>query len=255
MSRVLAIARNTLRELARERVVLVLALFGLALVLGSQALSPLALGEGRKVVIDFGLAASMLLATLLAVFLGSSLLHKELERRTIYAVLSKPIRREEFLLGKFVGLWVTTGLLLAGMTLILLAVVTLSYRETPWSILGAAALSLVELGIVTALVILFSAFTTPLLASLFSCGLFLAGHLSRDLRALGAQSDQALVRDTSAALYRVLPDLQGFDLGIQAVHGLPIAASDVWLPLVYGAGYTGLLLLGAVAIFERRDFR
>jgi len=116
MRRALAITRNTVREVLRERVVLVLGLFGLALAVGAQGLSPLALGEGRRIVIDFGLAGASLLATLLAIFLGSTLLHKELDRRTIYAVMAKPIRREEFLLGKFLGLWATTGLLLAGMT-------------------------------------------------------------------------------------------------------------------------------------------
>src|SRR5216117_568272 len=93
MSRVLAVARNTIREVLRERIVLVLAIFGAALVVASQVLSPLALGEGKKVVTDFGLAGSSLLATLLAVFLGSNLLHKELDRQTIYAVMAKPIRR------------------------------------------------------------------------------------------------------------------------------------------------------------------
>ena len=255
MSRVLAIARNTLRELARERVVLVLALFGLALVLGSQALSPLALGEGRKVVIDFGLAASMLLATLLAVFLGSSLLHKELERRTIYAVLSKPIRREEFLLGKFVGLWVTTGLLLAGMTLILLAVVTLSYRETPWSILGAAALSLVELGIVTALVILFSAFTTPALTALFTAGGVVAGHFAEDLRYFASQGAPAIVQAVTQGAYWMLPHLGLFNARGLVVHGAPIGPERLAFSVAYGLLYIAGVIVLAGTIFRQREFR
>jgi hypothetical protein len=102
---------------------------------------------------------------------------------------------------------------------------------------------------------LFSSFTTPLLASLFSCGIFVAGSFSRDLRDLGAQSDLGWVQDTTSVLYRFLPDLEAFDLTVQAVHGLPIGASDLWLPLAYGAGYAGLLLLAAIAAFERRDFR
>ena len=161
MTPVLAIARNTVREAVRERIALVAVAFGVALIAASQVLSPLALGVGPKLVTDFGLAGSSLLATLLAITLGSTLLHKELERRTVYAIMAKPIRRAEFLLGKFAGLWITTALLLVGMTLILLAVVRLSYGGTPWNIFGAVALSVVELGIVTALVVLFSAFTTP----------------------------------------------------------------------------------------------
>jgi ABC-type transport system involved in multi-copper enzyme maturation permease subunit len=183
------------------------------------------------------------------------LLHREVDRRTIHTILSKPISRGEFLLGKYAGLVATLWLLVAVMALAFVGVSALA--GAPVHLGHAAALLLVggELSLLAGVATLFSAFTTPLLASLFSCGLFLAGHLSRDLRALGAQSDQAMVREATAVLYRVLPDLEGFNLTIQAVHGLPIAASDVWLPLAYGVGYTGLLLLLAVTIFERRDFR
>jgi len=180
-------ARNTIREVVRERVVLVLGLFGVALAAGSQVLSPLALGEGRKVVADFGLAGASLLATLLALVLGSNLLHKELERRTVYAIVAKPIRRSEFLLGKFLGLWATAGLLLAGMTGLVLALLTVGYGVTPWNFVGALVLTLVELGIVTALVVLFSSFTTPALTVLFAASAIVAGHFTEDLLYFGTQ--------------------------------------------------------------------
>ena len=115
-----------------------------------------------------------MLATLLAVFLGSSLLHKELDRRTIYAVMAKPICRAEFLMGKFLGLWTTTGFLLSGMTLMVLALLTVVHHETPWILLGSLLLTLMELGIVTAFVILFSSFTTPGLTAFFT--LEVRGH-------------------------------------------------------------------------------
>ena len=101
----------------------------------------------------------------------------------------------------------------------------------------------------------FSAFTTPMLASCFSTGLWVVGNLTRDLRDIGAQSDLESVRSATVWLHRLLPDLESFNLTIEAVHGLPITASDVWLPLCYGAGYVGIVLVCAVAIFERRDFR
>lgn len=255
MSRIVAIAQNTLREVARERIVLVLALFGLALVIGSQVLSPLALGEGRKVVLDFGLAGSSLLATVLAVFLGSSLLHKELERRTIYAVLAKPIRREEFLLGKFFGLWLTTALLLAGMTLILLAIVTLAYHDTPWNILGAVALSVVELGVVTAIVVLFSAFTTPALTALFALAGIVAGHFAEDLRYFASQGAPALIQALTQAAYWALPHLGLFNARGLVVHGVPIGNERFAFSVAYGLLYiTGVIVL-AGTIFRRREFR
>ena len=106
-----------------------------------------------------------------------------------------------------------------------------------------------------AIATLFSAFTTPMLASFFSTGLWAVGHLTRDLRDIGANSDLESVRRVTALVHRVLPDLDGFDLTIEAAHALPLAASDVWLPAVYGAGYVAILLVCAVSIFEQRDFR
>jgi len=255
LQRIAAVADNTMREAIRSRVLYVLLFFAVGIMSLGVLLSTLSYVEQERILQDVGLAAMRLFGVVIAIFVGVGLLHKEVDRRTIHTILSKPISRGEFLLGKYAGLVATLWLLVAVMALAFAAVSLLAGAKLHGGHAAAIGLVAAEVSLVVAIATLFSAFTTPLLASLFSCGLFLAGQLSRDLRALGAQSDQALVREVSAALYRVLPDLQGFDLGIQAVHGLPIAASDVWLPLAYGVGYTGLLLLGAVAIFERRDFR
>jgi len=255
LARIAAVADNTVREAIRSRVLSVLLFFAVGMISLGVLLSTLSYVEQERILQDVGLAAIRVFGVAIAIFVGVGLLHREVDRRTIHTILSKPISRGEFLLGKYTGLVATLWLLVAVMALAFVGVSALAgARIQPGH---AAALLLVagELSLVAAVATLFSAFTTPLLASLFSCGLFLAGHLSRDLRALGAQSDRSMVREATAVLYRVLPDLEGFNLTVQAVHGLPIAASDVWLPLAYGVGYTGLLLLLAVLIFERRDFR
>jgi len=255
MRRVLAIARNTVREAVRERLVVVLGLFGFALLLGSQASSPRALGEGRRVVIDFGLAGSMMLSTLLSVFLGSSLLHKELERRTVYSILAKPIRREEFLLGKFLGLWFTTASLLAGMAGILASVVTVAYGDTPWSIFGAVGLSVIELGIVTAVVVLFSAFTTPALTAFFGISAVVVGHFAEDLRYFASNGAPAFVRVLTEAVYWALPHLSVFNARGLAVRGMGVEPERMLFALAYGALYIGGLLVFAGTVFRRREFR
>ncbi len=255
MNRVFAIARNTVREAVRERLVLVLGLFGFALVIGSQALSPLALGEGRKVVIDFGLAGSMLLATLLSVFLGSSLLHKELERRTVYSILAKPIRREEFLIGKFLGLWFTTACLLAGMAVILAAVVTVAYGDTPWAITGAVTLGMIELGIVTGVVVLFSSFTTPALTAFFGICAVIVGHFAEDLRYFASHGAPVLVRALTEAIYWALPHMSVFNARSLAVRGIAVEPERMLFAFAYGALYMGALMIFAGTVFRRREFR
>lgn len=255
MSRVLAVARNTIREVVRERIVLVLAIFGAALVLASQILSPLAMGEGKKVVTDFGLAGSSLLATLLAVFLGSSLLHKELDRRTIYAVMAKPIRRAEFLVGKFLGLWTTTGFLLAGMTLMVLALLTVVHRETPWILLGSLLLTLAELGIVTAFVIFFSSFTTPGLTAFFTVGVIVAGNFAEQILYFGGQGGSPVVVGVTQFLYWIVPHFSTFNVRGMVTHGVAVPPERMAFGVAYAILYMGFLLTVAGAIFERRDFR
>jgi len=253
--RVLAVARNTVREVLRERIVLVLAVFGVALVAASQVLSPLALGEGKKVVTDFGLAGSSLLATLLAVFLGSTLLHKELDRRTIYAVMAKPIRRAEFLVGKFLGLWTTTGFLLAGMTLMVLALLTVVHRETPWVLLGSLVLTLMELGIVTAFVIFFSSFTTPGLTAFFTLGVIVTGNFAEQILYFGGQGEAQTLAVVTGALYWIVPHLATFNVRGMVTHGIAVPPERIAFAVAYALLYMGALLTVAGAIFERKDFR
>ncbi len=255
MNRVVAIARNTLREVARERVALILALFGAGLVGVSLVVSPLALGEGRKVVTDFGLAGASALATLLAIVLGSSLLHKELDRRTILAVMAKPIRRSEFLLGKYAGLWTSAAALLAGMVAITVALLAATSRDVPWEASGALLLSMAELLIVTAVVIFFSSFTTPLLTAFFCASTLLAGHFAEDLHYFGTHGASPLLAAATEAVYWLLPHLEVFNARGLVVHGEAVGPERLAFAGAYAALYAGALLAAGAAIFERRDFR
>lgn len=255
MTGTIAIAKNTIREVIRQRMVLVLALFGVGLLAASQILSPLALGEGRKVVTDFGLAGSSMLATLLAVVLGSTLLHKELERRTIYAVMAKPIRRSDFLLGKFLGLWLTAAGLVAGMTAMVLALLAAVYGESAWLLLGSMALTVVELGVITAVVVFYSSFTTPALTALFTAATIVAGHFADDLLYFASQGASPVVARTAEAVYWLLPHLAVFNARGQVVHGIPVEPERLAFAGTYGLLYILALLVAAGAIFERREFR
>jgi ABC-type transport system involved in multi-copper enzyme maturation permease subunit len=204
---------------------------------------------------DFAFASIRLFSVAIAIFVGVGLIHKDIDRRTVYTILSKPLSRAEFLIGKFTGLVLIIWLQVAIMALFFAGVSLLMGAPLGFTHLAALALTAVELAIVVAFATLFSSFTTPLLASFFSCGIWLAGQLSRDLRDHGANSSSALVREATAWMHRILPDLESFNLSIQAAHELPIAASDIWLPALYGAGYVAIILASATLIFERRDFR
>ncbi len=255
LDRILAIAGNTIREAIRDRVLYTLLFFALALIGTGVVVSSLSYVESERILQDVGFAAIRVFGVAIAIFVGIGLVHREVDRRTIFTILSKPISRSEFLLGKYVGLLLTLWLQIAVMGLGFAAVSWLAGASI--GSVHAAALGLVgaEVAVVVAIALLFSAFTSPMLASLFTAALWVIGHLSRDLRNLGAQSQLESVKQATALLYRALPDFGAFDLTMHAARSIPIAVSDVALPLLYAAGYATLVLVAATWIFERRDFR
>jgi ABC-type transport system involved in multi-copper enzyme maturation permease subunit len=255
LARIGTLAANTVREAIRNRVLYTLVFFAVLLIGTGVLLSTLSYVERGRILQDVGLAAIRLFGAAIAAFVGIGLIHNEVDRRTIYTILSKPLSRTEFLLGKYFGLLATLWLQLIVMGGVFGACSLLAGAPLTPAHAAALVLTAIELGLLAALATFFSAFTTPMLASLFTVGLYLIGHLTRNLRDLGSHSDVAVVREATALLHRVLPDLESFNLSTHAVHGLAVAASDVWLPLVYGAGYSVLVLFLATLIFERRDFR
>jgi Cu-processing system permease protein len=255
LTRIGTIAMNTVREAVRSKLLYVLLFFAVALIFTGVFLSALSYVESERILQDIGLAAVRLFSVAIAIFVGVNLIYKDVDRRTVYTILSKPLSRTEFLLGKYVGLVLTIWMQMAIMIAAFVGVSLATGAPLTEAHTAAFFLTAVELALVVALATLFSAFTTPMLASFSAGGLWFVGHLTRDLRDIGASSDIESVRRVTGLLHRILPDLDSFNLGVEAAHGLAVTASDVWLPLVYGAGYIAILLVGASTLFERRDFR
>jgi ABC-type transport system involved in multi-copper enzyme maturation permease subunit len=253
--KILAIALNTFREAVRDRILYTILVFALLLIGASVVLATLSIGQEGKIVKDLGLASSSLFGTFIAIFLGIGLVSKEIERRTLYAIVAKPIYRFQFLLGKYIGLvltlWLTVGvmaLLVAGLAWVV------DGHGTP-GLLLAAGLDFLALMIVTAVAILFSTFSTPTLSAMFTLALFVIGRLSGDLRLFAEQFAGPGLRQALEGMYLILPDLSRFQIGTRVVHNLPIAPAEVLAAATYGLAYILVLLLVAIGIFERRDFK
>lgn len=255
IARVFAIASNTLRTAIRNKLLYTLLFFAIVLIATGVLVSTLSYVERERILQDVGLSAIRIFSVGIAIFVGVGLIHTEVDRRTIYTILSKPVSRAEFLVGKYLGLVITMWLQLAIMSAAFFAV-SFAYGA-PIGVGHAAALVAIglELIVIVAIATFFSCFTTPMLASLFTVGIWLVGHSTRDLRLLGEQTGLEGIQNATRALYRVLPDLESFNLTLQAVHGLEISAADVLLPFLYAAGYATLLLFIGSWLFSRRDFR
>lgn len=255
MLRIWTLASNTVREAIRSKLLYTLLGFAIALILLAIALSQLSYVESDRILQNFGFASIRLFSVAIAIFVGVNLIHKEVDRRTVYTILSKPLSRSEFLLGKYVGLLITIWLQLGIMVAFFVGTSLVTGAPLGFPDAAVIALLSVELALVVAIATLFSAFTTPMLASFFSVGIWVVGNLTRDLKLMGAKTADAGIQWVTTALHRLLPDMRSFDLTLEAAHDLPISASDLVIPVIYGVGYIAVLLVTSMIIFERRDFR
>jgi len=250
-----AIAANTVRESVRSKLLYGLLFFAVLLIGSGAIIARLSYVEGERILQDIGMGAVRLFGVAIAILVGINLIHREVDRRTVYTILSKPLSRGEFLVGKFLGLTLTIWLQMAIMGIAFVGVSLATGAPLGGSHAVFFALTAFELALVVAIATFFSAFTTPVLAAFFTTGVWVVGHATRELRDIGASAESALLERATWVLHRVLPDLESFNFASQAAHLLPVTTSDWVLPLVYGAGYLVLVLFAAVVVFARRDLR
>lgn len=268
-ARVLAvIALNVFRECVRDKVLYNLVLFAVLLISASYLIGQLTAGQDVKIIKDLGLAATALFGLVMAVFIGIGLVSKEVERRSIYALLAKPIRRSEFIIGKYLGLVLTLAINVAVMTVALYLVLAYMGWGAPellrqsWpapatdpALTKAIFLIFVELCVVTAIALFFSTFSTPILSAVFTLGLYVAGHFSTELRNFEQVVRSPAAGTLARAAYWVLPNLASFDIKADVVHGQPVSAAYLATATAYGVFYILALLVAALVIFARRDFK
>jgi Cu-processing system permease protein len=252
---VAVIARNTFREATRDRALAGVLIAGVLVILATQPLSPLALGEGQRLTVDLGLTAISFFGLLIVLLVGTSLVAKEIERRTIFNLLSRPISRPAYLLGKWLGLSGTLWVVSAALGLVLWMVLAARglAAQAP-VVLEAAYLAGLELMVVTALAVLFSALSTPVLSALYTFGFFLAGQWCDDLR-MFATNLPAGLRSCLRLFADVLPNLPLFNMRSLAAAGETTSALHLGLATAYAALYIACVLALASAAFESRDFK
>jgi ABC-type transport system involved in multi-copper enzyme maturation permease subunit len=253
--KVLAIALNTFRETVRDKVLYTLLVFAFAMIGSAAILIRISVRAEVRILQDLGLTAISIIGVLMATFLGITLVYKEVDRRTIFTIISKPVHRYQFVLGKYLGLLTTLLVSVAAMALGLLTLSRALVGEWTWLLLPAVWLTYVELAVITALATLFSSFTTPVLSATFTLSLFLIGRLSGDLVAFLAMASGAAVRAFAVGTYYLLPNLRLFDArGSVALGQFPDPRAVVG-GTAYGLLYGLFVLAATILIFQRRDFK
>lgn len=258
MSGVLVVARNTFREAVRDRVLYNLVFFALLMIAAAVLVGQISMSIETIVMISLGLSAISLIGLLIAVFTGVGLVSKEIDKRTLHAVLARPLRRWEFLVGKFAGLVMTLTVNTAAMALglfLALLFVKHSIERGDAVVLVAVYFILLKLTLVVALAMLFSCFTSPLLAMLFTGGLYLAGLFVAQLRSLQVTNLTPQLQHFLAVTSYVLPNFGNYDVMGAAAHGRSIAPMLILHNTLYTLLYCAIVLAAASAIFSRKDLK
>ena len=268
MRAVVVVALHVFRDSVRDKVLYAIVAFAVLLMAASYLIGQLTAGQDLKIIKDLGLAAMSLFGLFIAIFIGIGLVAKEIDRRSIYAILVKPVRRHEFIVGKYCGLLATLFVNLAVMTLAYYAVLAYMGQTLGEAALRAAAappmdprlllavgMIGVELALVTAVALFCSTFSSSALTSAsLTAGLFVAGQFGADLANLEQAVESPIAGLVGRWLYYLLPNFAAFDIKAQVVHGLPLERDYLALTASYGVLYAALLIVASIMIFSRRDF-
>ncbi|MBI1940694.1 MAG: ABC transporter permease [Acidobacteria bacterium] len=258
MRRIATIARHTFKESVRDKVLYNLIVFALLLIGAAILFGSISVGIERIILVNLGLSSISVFGLLMAIFIGIGLVSKEIERRTVYTILSKPVHRAEFIVGKFLGLlltlFVNTAIITAGFY------AAIFYQKRSLGAEDLVAIQavyfiLLQLALVVGLALLFSCISTPILSAVFTFCLYVIGNLLGDIRWFGQETGSAAVENLTAVLYYLLPNFGDFNVIARVAHGLPIPGSLLLANSLYALLYITILLSAAILIFEEREFR
>jgi ABC-type transport system involved in multi-copper enzyme maturation permease subunit len=254
VNQVVAIAVNTFKETIRDRVLAVIVVFALIMIVGGLWLGSISLGEGGRMMVDFGLVAVTGFGLIVAVFVAAGLVHKEVEKRTVFVLFSKPVSRAAFISGKFVGLCGTMAAVLAGMGLFLFMLVWLVAGEPLGMVLVAVVMIYVQLLAVMAVTIFFSTLGSAILASVLGICVFVAGQLSHNVLALTRLGKNPVTEALSWVVYVIIPNFSAVDVKAGVVRENTLAWGEIGLWTVYLLAYMVVVLALATLVFRRKEF-
>lgn len=256
MPRIFTIARNAFREAVRDRVLYNLIIFVLLITAAAILLGDLTGGQESRVIVNLGLTAIRIFGSFIAIFVGVSLVWKEIEKRTVYAIFAKPVGRGEFIIGKYLGLaatlFINTIVMGIGLSLALLFVGNSGLALNVWP---AVLLIYFELTIITAVAILFSSFSTPALSALLTFLVFVIGHFSSTIRELAGGMATAIGQYLIAAVYYGLPNFSHFSFTTETANGMTVPPQMFGYAIIYAIAVNVALLTITTIIFSRRNFK
>jgi ABC-type transport system involved in multi-copper enzyme maturation permease subunit len=264
--RIWALCINAYREVIRQKTLYTLVFFAGALILFSFFLGQLSLGADIKVIKDVGLSSIMLFGVLIAIFMGIGLISKEVERKTIYTILSKPVSRVEFIVGKYLGLSLVITVETFLMLLLLWVVLCFYVEGFDFQLIKAALMINFELCTLVSIALLFSSYSSQFMSMLFCIGFLVLGHLTDDFAQIMNPKAALMIKDGGGeavvghmiqgiSSILSLYSLDHFSIGSKIVHGVPVPWSWVGKGFGYAFCLSTFFLAITVQLFRKKDFK
>lgn len=251
----LTIAGQTLTEARRNKIFYSLFLFALVVVLNATLFTEVTITTVDRMLKDTGIAAINMFALALTIFTGIGIINREIDRRSIYSILAKPVTRAEFIVGKYLGL-VAIMVTTCGAMFVCLLLAMKGFRTdiTPSIFLGLLGIFL-EVAVLSAFALLCSTFTNSFASGFMTAAVFIAGHLSAEMHYYARKNDTLVWKMVGNGLYYGLPNLERFNFKYHVTYDLMVPTETLALTLGYAFAYTAAFLTLAVVVFSRRDFR
>lgn len=248
------VAINTFVEILRNRILVGIVVFAVLMMAFSLLLGQLSFAEQARISMNFGLSAIQLSAVVLSIFVGSTLVSREIEKQTILTLLVRPLSRFQFLLGKALGLALVNLLVIGCLSLVLYAV--LLSLDVPLSFAFFFGLGgiLFEALVILGVALFFSTFSTPFMVVTFTVGVWLIGHWMQSLKHFTGKSEDVMLLGLAKVLELVFPNLELFNWKSAAVYADNVAIGDFLLAGANSLAWFGVLVLGAAVVFRRKDF-
>lgn len=249
MQKIYLIAANTFREIIRDKILYTIFIFAILMILSAKAVGTISMKQEAKLAVDFGFAMIEIFSLIITLFVGSSLIFKEVEKKLVYFLFSKPISRTEFILGKFFGLALVLLVLNLIMSILFFLVVgfQLSYLLVLFFIFLQSLFIL-------AVILFFSTFTSPIITLFLSFLVYLIGHITINLRIFALHNGSELFKWTAETIYLIMPNLDLLNLKNQVIYEIEFSAASLTVTVFYTIAYVTLLLLATVTIFQKKEF-
>ena len=255
MNKIKAIAVNTFKECLRQRILVLIAAFAILLILISLFIDPFTLGETPKIIRDVGLATIQLFGIFTVLVIGSMLIFRDTEKRTIYTVIAKPVKRSEIIIGKFFGLFCMIALLQVAMAIIQQLVIFIYEGQFAFHLLASLPFGFLEIMIMISIMLLFSSASSPTLSTIFGILIYLIGHASLDIMSFIQQAENPAIKFLADLFYYVLTNLENFNIKLELVYSFPIPGDRVLFTVAYGLAYTVFALYVAIIAFRTKEFK